>query len=156
MQAWRIGTDTPTTLAEDMNGAGARISGGRWNRPGMAVVYSSESIALAAIETLVHLPSAGLPLNRYLVRIEIPEAIWKARDEITSQKAPVGWDALPVGKVSLDYGDDWIKRGRSAILVVPSIAVPEERNILINPAHPDSARITARKLRRWTYDTRLR
>ena len=31
----------------------------------------------------------------------------------------------------------------TAILVVPSIAVPEEQNILINPAHPDATPIKA-------------
>jgi len=155
MIAWRIGTDTADYIAEDLTGAGARITGGRWNRKGMAVLYSAESIALAAIETLVHLPSGGLPLNRHLVRIEIPDAAWTARQDI-SGSPPVGWDALPAGKVCLDFGDTWLHKVRSAILVVPSIAVPEERNILVNPLHPDAKGITATKVRMWTYVSRLR
>lgn len=155
MWAWRIATDTPDYVAEDMRGIGARNTGGRWNRAGLSVIYSAESIALAVIETLVHLPSAGLPLNRYLVRIEIPDAVWATRSDILDS-APVGWDALPAAMVSLDFGDAWLHEARSAVLVVPSVAVPEERNILINPAHPDAKRITAQKLRKWTYDSRIK
>jgi RES domain-containing protein len=67
----------------------------------------------------------------------------------------VGWDVLPTGKVSLDYGDAWLTALASALLVVPSIVVPEESNILINPLHPDASGLTAAKLRKWRYDERL-
>jgi RES domain-containing protein len=53
-------------------------------------------------------------------------------------------------------GNSWAQSGASAILRVPSVIVPEEENILINPAHPDAAGITATKVRRWLYDPRLR
>ncbi len=120
------------------------------------MVYGATTIALAALETIVHLAQEGLPLNRYLVRIDIPEAQWAARRTITPETAPAGWDALPSGTVSADYGDQWLGGGMSAILEVPSIVVPEESNVLINPAHPGAAHITATRVRLWTYDRRLR
>ena len=99
---WRIGVDTPDYTADDTTGAGAKITGGRWNRKGNAVLYTSRSIALACLETVVHMKTGGLPLNRYLVRIQVPEEAWNARTVLTPPDLPVGWDALPEGKVSLD------------------------------------------------------
>jgi RES domain-containing protein len=68
----------------------------------------------------------------------------------------VGWDAEPASITSIRLGTAWARSGASAILRVPSVIVPEEENILINPAHPDTAGITATKARRWLYDPRLR
>ena len=155
MIGWRIGTDTPDYTAEDLGGIGAKMTGGRWNRKGMALVYASSSRALACLETLVHLRAGDLPLNRYLVCIYIPDDIWTARHALTEKTAPVGWDALPTGKVSLDYGENWIAWGIAAVLEVPSVIVPEESNILINPRHPDAMRISAVKHHKWHYDPRI-
>ena len=155
MIAWRIATDTPAYAAEDLAGKGARITGGRWNSKGMAVLYASSTIALTVLETVVHLSSGGLPLNRQLVRIDIPDGLWARREEVDQETAIPGWNALPAGTASLGFGDGWLRAQRSAVLVVPSVIVPEERNILVNPAHPDAKDITARKVRKWTYDPRL-
>ncbi len=152
---WRIAVDTPGYTADDVSGAGAKITGGRWNRKGHAVLYTSTSIALACLETVVHMGSGGLPLNRYLVRIEVPEDAWKARTALSSADLPVGWDTLPEGKVSLDAGDLWATRAASPLLLVPSVIVPEEANVLVNPAHPLATRVKAAKVRKWLYDPRL-
>lgn len=117
----------------------------------MAVTYCSENIALAVHETVVHLRSGGLPLNRYLVRIDVPDDLWDARQVLAP---PVGWDALPAGMVSVRAGEAWLMSRASALLVVPSVIVPEESNVLINSLHPDAARIVATPLRKWLYDTR--
>lgn len=149
---WRIATDARTFSADDLSGAGARISGGRWNEAGTAMVYASGSRALACLETIVHLNAGGLPLNRYLVEIEVPEDVWGAAETATPG---IGWDAEPAGHVSIGHGTGWAAARRSALLLVPSVIVSEETNVLINPAHPDSRRIAARKLRKWLYDPRL-
>lgn len=153
MQLWRIGFDTPEYVSEDLSGEGSKRSGGRWNRPGTAVVYASSSIALACLETLVHRKSSGLPMNRYLVRIDVPDVVWDDREELRAP--PVGWDAEPVGRVSLDIGERWARGMSSAMLVVPSAIVPEEVNVLINPAHPSTSQVSAVKVRKWLYDVRL-
>jgi RES domain-containing protein len=152
---WRIATDTPDYTADDTTGAGAKATGGRWNRPGTPLLYSAGSIALACLETLVHLRFGDLPLNRYLVAIEVPEDVWLAAATFTGTGAHVGWDAIPHGKVSLDAGEKWLSGKFSLLYKVPSVIVPQESNILINPAHPDAAKLTFRKLGRWTYDSRL-
>ena len=156
IQAWRIGTDTPLYLADDLTGAGAKHTGGRWNTKGNALVYASSSRALACLETLVHLGAGSLPLNRYLVRIDIPDDVWQKSTVLELSAAPVGWDALPEGMVSLNFGNAWLASNASAILLVPSIVVPDEQNVLINPAHPDTATIKATKIQKWIYDARLK
>jgi RES domain-containing protein len=155
MVAWRIGTDAPDYTADDRSGEGARRDGGRWNRIGTPALYASESIALACLETVAHLGVGDLPLNRYLVQIEIPEALWVAAEHF-APATHVGWDAIPSGKVSLDFGDAWAVQRRSLLLIVPSVIVPEERNFVINPRHPDSSQLRALKRRRFTYEAILR
>lgn len=153
---WRIATDTPNYEADDLGGKGAELTGGRWNRRGSPVVYAASTISLACLETVVHLNVGGLPLNRFLVCIEVPDEVWAARLERPAESLPVGWSAIPEGKVSLDVGDAWLRSRASALLLVPSVIVPEEFNALINPRHPDAGRIIARKVRPWFYDDRLR
>ena len=151
---YRIGTDTPDYTAEDKTGEGARLTGGRWNRKGLPAIYAASSRALAALETIVHLSSDGLPLNRYLVQMTIPEAHWDAAERAERAEL-IGWDAQPHGKVSLDFGDSWLREKRSLLLLVPSVIVPEERNAIFNPQHPDINKIEFKKLSKWTYDHRL-
>jgi len=153
---WRIATDTPDYTADDQSGEGAKRSGGRWNRIGLPMLYTASSVALACLETIVHLSGGDLPLNRYLVRLDVPDDVWHSARSLTANTAPVGWDAIPAGKVSLDVGDHWLSDPRSpALLSVPSVIVPEEANVLINPAHLDAQRIVVTKVRKWTYDVRV-
>jgi RES domain-containing protein len=152
---WRIATDTKTYEADDLSGVGAKSTGGRWNAPGDPVVYMSESQALACLETVVHLNAGGLPLNRYLVAVTIPPAVWAGARTETPASLPVGWDADPSGRASIQFGTAWLRSVACALLRVPSVIVPDEYNVLLNPLHPDSRVITAVKLRKWLYDPRL-
>jgi len=152
---WRIATDTPDYTADDVTGEGPRRSGGRWNRVGTAIVYASGSIALACLETLAHLSAGDLPLNRYLVKIDVPDEVWAAASRLDPQRN-VGWDAIPAGRASLDAGETWAAGRSSLLLIVPSVIVPEASNILIILLHADVAQMQVTKLRRWTYDSRVR
>ena len=119
------------------------------------MVYTSTSIALACLETVVHLGNGvPLPLNRYLVRISVSSSAWRKR-VVFDQAAHVGWDAEPPGLVSMDWGTEWVSSGVSLLAEVPSVVIPEESNILINPTYTDTAQLQARKLRKWRYDLRL-
>jgi len=150
---WRIATETPSYTANDLSGTGAKISGGRWNSKGTPLVYCASNIALATLETVLYLRGGTLPYNRYLVRIDIPDALWGARAQL--DPLPGGWDAIPAGLTARQAGDSWAAAGTTALLLVPSVIVPDEFNILINPVHPDVAAITAITLKRWQYDPRL-
>lgn len=153
---WRIATDTREYTADDLSGKGAETSGGRWNRVGTPMVYASASRALACLETIVHLAGdKPLPLNRYLVELRVPADSWRDRAVIDPAAYP-GWDAEPAGMVSLDWGTRWAASASTLIAEVPSVVVPEESNVLLNPRHPDVRRIGVAKVRRWLYDVRLR
>ncbi len=151
---WRIASDTRDYEADDLSGKGAEITGGRWNDRGTPVVYTSANRALAALETIVHLNAGGLPLNRYLIEITIPDHVWSAAEVVDAASAPVGWDAEPASKTSSDFGTRWARSNASLLLRVPSVIVTEESNVLINPRHPDIVKVTARKVRKWLYDPR--
>lgn len=87
---WRIATDTNDYEADDLSGEGAKITGGRWNEVGVPMLYTSGSRALASLETIVHLNAGGLPLNRYLVEIDVPTDIWSVSETATMSSLQVG------------------------------------------------------------------
>ena len=153
VEVWRIAVETPTYAANDLSGMGAKITGGRWTRMGTPVVYCASNIALATLETVHYLRNGRLPFNRFLVRIDVPDAVWDARHVL--DPLPGGWDAIPAGMAAWVAGEDWIASRSSALLLVPSVIVPEEFNVLINPQHADVAAIAATTTRRWIYDPRF-
>ncbi len=152
---WQIATDTRSYEADDLSGTGAEQTGGRWNAEGDPLVYTSETQALACLETLVHLNAGGLPLNRYLVSVTIPDSVQAGAWTLTPGSLPVGWDANPAGRASVKVGSAWIRSMACALLRVPSVIMPDEYNVLINPLHADSRGIAAVKVRKWLYDPRL-
>jgi len=152
---WRIAKATPHCTADDLSGGGAAEFGGRWNSKGKHVVYASSSIALATLETLAHLSDAIAVRNRFLVRIEVPREVWKKRIEVAIDELPPSWLAEPPARATMAYGDRWLASGASALLLVPSVIVHEESNVLINPAHRDAKRIRSSIARQFIYDPRL-
>jgi len=80
--------------------------------------------------------------------------VWAVRATLPRPLA-VGWDAIPEGLVSRAAGSGWLSAGRTALLIVPSVIILEEDNVLINPAHPDGKRVAATKVRRFIYDHRV-
>ena len=155
MRVWRIASETSEYAADDLTGLGAYKTGGRWNSKNHCVLYCADSPSLACLETLVHMGAWNLPLRRYLVAIDIPDMLWKARKSYHAKSLANDWDKVPVEPVSCQLGDVWLKRKQSVVLVVPSAIVPEDSVILINPLHTDAHKIKAEKVRVWQYDQRL-
>jgi RES domain-containing protein len=139
----------------DLTGAAAKAVGGRWNHVGTPMVYAASTIALAALETIVHLGAVAAPLNRYVIALDIPDAFFRRR-QVVSPPPPDAWDAIPPSYKSKDFGSAWVRAAGSLLLDVPSVIVPQERNVLLNPLHPGIERVVARNLGRFLYDDRLR
>ena len=68
---------------------------------------------------------------------------------------PSGWDAIPAGLTARTAGDASIASETSPLLLVPSVIVPDEYPMLVNPRHGDAAAIVASTLQRWIYDPRF-
>lgn len=149
---WRIALETDRYPADDVSGAARSHADSRWASRGTSVVYCSTNISLAVLETLCHLTKSVRSSNRFLVRVDIPEAVWEMREVL---HAPAGWDAVPPGVTSIRTGDAWRRSMRSPLLVVPSVVVPEESNVLVNPDHPHARKIRAATIRKWLVDPRL-
>ena len=156
MNLWRIATETRLYAAVDLSGAGAAAHPGRWNDKTEPIVYCAESLALAVLETAAYVDSAGLPLNRFVIQIEVPDDVWAKREDQPVSALPATWDAIPAGRASVSLGSLWLGSLRSPILRVPSANVPEDMTTLINPKHPDASKIKAKAIRRFEYNRLFR
>lgn len=117
------------------SGDGGLYTSGRWNHLGKRVVYCSDSIALATMEWLAHngLSVSGFSYYRY--SIEVPDHLITA---FSISDLPTDWDATPSTNDTRDFANDnlFLKDGPLAIRV-PSVLVPEEKNLIINPFHTE-------------------
>lgn len=143
----------PERHAADLTGEGARRYGGRWNKKGTAVMYTSESRSLAVLESLVHVSLPNLPADLKIITIRIPDGI--APREIDRSRLPLDWRGNPPPFTLAEWGSAWAALGESLLLRVPSAVLPDEYNVLINPQHPDSARMQVVEIADFAYDKRL-
>ncbi len=149
MQVYRIAKEA---YIRDLTGIGAKTVGGRWNRKGVALLYTSSTVSLSTLEVLAHLPPAYFPDDMSLATIEIPE------DEIITfdiDKLPKGWNMTPPPIQMQEITNSWIDKNESLGLRVPSIIIPSEVNILINPLHHRFNKIKLSKVIPFTFDKRL-
>jgi RES domain-containing protein len=147
--AWRIVKEKHA--AEAFTGEGAVKFGGRWNSPGVRVVYTSGSQALAALELLVHLnPPQFFTLKAF--QIHFDEGLVR---KLPDEELPSGWKAEPPAASTMRLGDRWAAELRSPVLEVPSVLIPEESNYILNPLHPDFSRIAIGEPQDFVFDPRL-
>ncbi|MHA6644993.1 RES family NAD+ phosphorylase [Mesorhizobium sp. A623] len=129
---------------------GSMLAPGRWNTPGSPMIYAAEHYSTALLEKLVH-GSGRLPPNQHFIRITVPSG---ASYEVFSPPSLPGWDTMPA-TVSKRYGEEWCRERRSLILLVPSVVARLDRNVLINPAHPEFSRIETSLHKPVYWDRRL-
>lgn len=150
MKLYRIAREK---YCSDLSGEGARLYGGRWNSKGNAVLYTSEHASLAALEVLVNSPIRMLPSDLVLVEIAIdPPAepgIIKA-DELGRD-----WKSYPAPIFLKETGDSWIQGRSSLLMKVPSVVIPEECNVLVNPNHSAFEAVSVKSIKPFRFDQRL-
>jgi len=149
--AWRI--DKGERAAQSFSGAGAALEGGRWNSAGVRAVYASEHLAMAAQEKYVHMPKP-LPRGSRFVKFAIRFGRLPVK-ALSAADLPPDWRTEPVPPSTQAAGDAWIASGETAILAVPSVLIPEERNFVLNPAHPDFRRLVIGKPEPFAFDPRM-
>lgn len=150
LHAWRIVKSKHAAGA--FTGNGAKQSGGRWNSPGRAVVYTAGSASLAMLELLVHLQADELLKYYVLFPVAFDER-WVMTLPLRS--LPRLWRRSPPPRAVQALGDRWIAGARSAVLRVPSAIVAGECNYLLNPAHADMGRIRIGPKQPIRFDRRL-
>lgn len=133
---------------EDLSGLGSRLYGGRWNEKGYSAIYTSSSLALCMCETLVHCDKSIIPQNMFLAEMEIPD-----------EMVPADFFKISQNEETSIAGTKWLKEKSSVAIRVPSVILPAEYNkdfnVILNPEHPDFAKLKINTVVECPFDLRL-
>jgi RES domain-containing protein len=135
------------------DGEGAYRYGGRWSSSGTRLGYASEHQSLAMLEYFVHLDKDDPPDDLVLAVAEVPDDLTRAWVE--AERLPPNWRDSAAPLELARFGDEFARRGKDCLLIVPSVLAPNENNCLINPAHPHYKKIVVRATESLNYDPRM-
>jgi RES domain-containing protein len=125
--------------AKVFSGDGGMFTAARWNHLGRKVVYCSASIALCTLEWLSHNGLSVSGFHHYRYSIEVPKDFIKT---FQVDDLPKEWSMTPATEISRDFAEEHLFLSETCIaLALPSILVPEECNLVINPLHPTFAKV---------------
>jgi RES domain-containing protein len=150
MRVFRIGAAVFTrTRKEAFSGQGGVYASARWHSAGRPIVYTAQSLSLAALEILVRLKQTNDIQPFYAYSMEVPDYLI-----LTPKSLPVRWKSRIA--VSRAFGDAWLKTNNLPALRVPTVITPGEWNVLVNPLHPQfSLKWVATGPDAYTFDARL-
>jgi len=154
MRIWRI--CRAPYAADAFSGEGARRFGGRWNSRGVPMVYTSTSLSLAAIELFVHLEPGLAPSDLVYLSAELPEG--EPARTLDADELPDSWwtdDAVPGAAMARDIGDAWVRSKSSLAMMVPSVPIRAEWNVLLNPVHPCMSELQIEPAQPFVFDARM-
>jgi RES domain-containing protein len=151
MQLWRLCKDRYREAA--FTGEGARLYAGRWNPAGVRMVYTSSSLALAAVELFVHLDPRDAPDDLVVVSALLDPGQVSV-ERMDPAQLPPDWRAMEHAGLRA-IGAEWVPANRFAALEVPSLAVEGEWNVLLNPAHADCSKIILLEPKPFHFDERM-
>jgi RES domain-containing protein len=135
------------------DGEGAYRYGGRWSSPGTQLSYASGHQSLAMLEYFVHLDADDPPADLVLASADVADDL--PREKLKPDSLPGNWRETPAPPQLAVYGDEFVRRGRCAFLLVPSALAPSEHNWLINPLHSDFEKLRFNPLEPLIYDARM-
>ncbi len=137
----------------DTSGTGARLFGGRWNRKGTPLLYTSEHCSLALLEVIVHTPQKLIPDSMHLLKLFIPDD--SPIGMIREDDLPGSWRQYPAPNILAEKGTHWALENETVALRVPSVLVPDEWNLLLNPNHSNFAGIRIESISPFQIDSRF-
>ncbi len=149
MRVWRVAV----ARAAGFDGEGTRRAGSRWVPKGLAAMYTSATLSLAALELFVHTDPDLVPAHLVAIPADVPDNL--PIIEVQIADLPAHWRASPPPEALQDVGRAWHAAGRTAIVSVPSAIVPLERNYILNPAHGDFSRIRIGRPIQFSFDPRM-
>ena len=148
--AWRIVRASRAQTA--FTGEGPWRYGGRWNSPGVRVVYVSEHQSTAALEVFANRVPFILDEEYKAFHLEWADSL---TERFSAEKLPDNWRVLPPPAETREIGDRWVRERRSAVLALPSVISPADTNFLLNPEHRDFKRIRIAPPIDYGFDPRL-
>lgn len=146
---WRTATARVTDTA--FSGEGVRLYDRRSNPKGWPVIYTAASQSLTLLELMVQ--DDPLRAHYMLIPAQLPDDLPVTSVEV--EDLPADWRTLGARSVLQEIGRIWLDEGSTAVMSVPSVVAPAERNYLVNPTHPDFAHIPVGTPRSLEVDTRL-
>ena len=149
MRIWRIVTARHAAF----DGEGCRRYGSRWTPRGLPAVFASATLSLAVLERFVHTDPDLEPPDLVAVPVDIPAAV--VVESIAPADLPHDWRSYPAPPALARIGERWLRDGRTAVLTVPSVVIPIERNYILNPAHAQFARLIPGPAEPFTFDPRM-
>ena len=150
MLVYRLGAQK---YIRDLSGTGAQLHGGRWNHKGTPLLYTSQHCSLALLEVIVNTPQKLLPADLHLLKLKIPDNLSTTR--FKKSRLSGNWRQYPAPDTLADIGSRWANDNKSAIAQAPSVLVPDEWNILLNPEHPAFNKITIESVSPFSIDLRF-
>jgi RES domain-containing protein len=135
------------------DGEGAYRYGGRWSSSGTRLSYTSEHQSLAMLEFFVHLDPDDPPQDLLLASADVPDAV--TRERIQTASLPPDWRDIPAPATLARFGDEFVQKGKTCCLLVPSALSPSESNWLLNPKHSDFQKIVVLPAEPLSYDPRM-
>ena len=146
MRVWRIATAAHTAF----DGEGARRYGSRWTSRGVRAAFASATLSLAALERFVHVDPELEPDDLVAIAVDIEARV--AIHAVEAADLPADWRSYPAPATLAAIGDRWVRESRTAVLSVPSVVMPDERNFVLNPRHSDFARFVIRAAQPFSFD----
>ena len=149
MRVWRIASATHAAF----DGEGARRHGSRWTPKGRPVVFTSATLSLAALERFVHVDPDLEPDDLVAIAVDIEKSI--AIEAVTLTELPADWRAYPAPLALAAIGERWFAASKSAVLSVPSVVIPLERNFILNPTQKDFGKLAVGRPEPFSFDPRM-
>jgi hypothetical protein len=76
-------------------------------------------------------------------------------ESVPSAKLPETWQAQPSSYPAQTFGTRWLREYRNLALRLPSVVIPEEKSLLLNPRDPAIRDLKPGKPQAFRFDTRL-
>lgn len=131
-----------------MNGKGAALYPGRWNRRGQPAVYLAETFSLCVLEIALQAGTMGLKGEWLHYRLELPDEMVTTLNE---KDWPHNWRQEPAPDSTRLLGTKFLERGQGLALRVPSLTIPNEWLYLVNPLHPSFVKLLEHKPIAWRW-----
>jgi RES domain-containing protein len=148
MLVYRI---TKRKFSADISGTGSALFPGRWNKFGTPVLYTGETKEIALLEILVN--ASSLIINDLdILTLEIPDS---SISELKISELPKNWNEYPPPSKLAYIGQEWVFKGETLALRVPSCIIQSSRNVVLNCNHKDFKEVKVINHSKFELDTRF-